>query len=65
MACGHQHGAQKRDHRTLAIGARDMHDRRQAPLGMAERGEQSLDPAQAQVDEFGMQAQQLRKYGVN
>ena len=48
-------GAQKGAGRTLAIGARHMDHGRQAPFRMAELGEQSLHPAQAQINKFGVE----------
>jgi hypothetical protein len=43
-------GAGKGKERALAVGAGDMHHRRQLILGVAERREQPLDPPQRQID---------------
>ena len=45
LAEGLRHGADKGDQRALAVGAGDVDDRRQAPLGMAKGCEQPLDAA--------------------
>ena len=39
----------------LAVGAGDMDHRRQAALGMAQRCQQPLDPAEREVDDLGVQ----------
>ena len=43
-------GAGEGEERALAVGAGDMHHRRQFILRVAESGEQPLDPPQRQVD---------------
>ena len=43
-------GADEGDGRTLAVGAGDMDDGRQAMLGIAERRAQDAHPLQRQVD---------------
>ena len=48
-------GAQKSAGRTLAIRPRHMNDRRQAPFRMAELCQQSLHPAQAQINKLGVE----------
>jgi hypothetical protein len=50
-----QHGAQEGERRALAVGAGDVDHRRQLFLGVAEACEQALDPAEGEIDEFGMQ----------
>ena len=47
--------AQKSAGGTLAIRASDVNDRRQVPFRMAELGEQSLHPAQAQINKLGVE----------
>ena len=48
-------GAQKGAGGTLAIRPRHMDHWRQAPFRMAELGEQSLHPAQAQINKLGVE----------
>ena len=57
--------AHERDGRTLAVGAGDMDDRRQVPLGMAERAEDAPHAVKRQVDTLGMQGEQPREDRVN
>ena len=49
-----QPGPDHRQRRTLAVGARDMDDRRQAVLRVAQPVQQAPDPVQRQVDDLGM-----------
>ena len=59
-----QHRAQIGADRTFAVGARDMDDRRQFFLRMAERRQQALDAIQHQIDALGMKRQQPLENGV-
>ena len=61
---GFQHRAHERDGGALAVGARHMDRRRQAPVRIAERCEQALGAAQRQVDLLGMQREETRHEGV-
>src|SRR5581483_527572 len=58
---GFETGTQKGDRRSLAVGAGDMNDGRQALFGMAERGEQPADAVEREVDELGVKAQKAPK----
>ena len=53
-----QHGAQIGDDGALAVGARDMDDRRQAALGMAQAFQQAPGAIERQVDDLGMETGQ-------
>ena len=57
-------GADEGEQRALAVGAGDMHHRRQAPLGMAERREQAFDAPERQIDRLRMQRLQPLKQRV-
>ena len=48
----------------FAVGAGDMDHRRQAPLGVIERGEKALDAVERKIDTLGMQRQEPRQHGV-
>ena len=48
-------GAQIGHGRALAVGPRDMDDRRQAVLRIAEIGEQPLDAVEREVDRLGVE----------
>ena len=54
-----QHGLEVGRDRSLAVGAGDVHDRRQALVRIAELGEQALDPPQRQVNQQRMQQLEL------
>jgi hypothetical protein len=47
-----EESAQESDGRTLAVGAGDMHHRRQLVLGVAEIGQQPLDALKREIDQF-------------
>ena len=51
---GLEHGVQHGERRALAVGARDVHHGRQAPLGIAEVPEQALDALEREIDDFGV-----------
>ena len=51
-------GAQEGAGAALAVGAGDMHHRRQATLGMVELVQQRLQPPEAEVDQPRMQGVQ-------
>ena len=51
-------GPQVGDGRALAVGAGDMDHRRQAALGMAQRGREATHAAEGEVDTLGMQGAQ-------
>src|SRR6266852_5448378 len=53
-----ERGAQESDGRALAVGAGDMHDRRQMLVRIAERREQPPHAVERQVDKLGMEPQQ-------
>ena len=55
VARGLGHGAQIGDQRTLAVGAGDMHHRRQLQMWRADIGQQALDALKPEIDELGMQ----------
>ncbi len=61
---GLQHGAHEGGGRSLAVGAGDMDDRRQASVGTAELEHQPLDPIERQVDLDRMQPEQPLQDGV-
>ena len=48
-------GARESDERALAVGAGDMHYRRQPLLGMIQRREQALDAPKRQIDRLRVQ----------
>jgi len=48
------HGADVGAERALAVGAGDMHDRRQALLGIAHAVEQALEPREVEIDDARM-----------
>ncbi len=52
-----QRCAQEGNQRALAVGAGDMHRRRQGLLRITERRQKPLDAAERQVDSLGVQAQ--------
>src|SRR5207248_5063764 len=64
IAGGFETGAQCREGRSLAVGARDMNRGRQPVLRVAERGEQALDAAQGQVDLFRVQRHQALQHPI-
>ena len=64
IAAGFETGAQRRDRRPLAVGARDMNRGRQPGLRVTERGEQALDAAQGQVDLFRVQRHQALQHPI-
>ena len=53
-----EHRVQHRERRALAVGAGDVHHRRQLPLGVAERCQQPLDALEREVDGLWVQALQ-------
>ena len=55
IACRLGHGAQIGDQRALAVGAGDMHHRRQLQMRRADVRQQPFDPPKLEVDELGMQ----------
>ena len=57
-------GAEEGEERALAVGAGDMHHGRQLLLGVAERGEQTLDPPERQVDRLRVQLLQALEQRV-
>src|SRR3546814_12532860 len=63
-ACRLQHGAQEGDQRALALGARDVNDRGQASLRVAEAIKQPLDAATREVDALGVEAGKAVEDGV-
>ena len=64
LAARFQNRPHEGDGRALAVGSRDMDDRRQAFLRRAEIGEQALDAAERQVDDAGMQRRETRGDGI-
>ena len=64
VAGGLERGAHIGDDRALAVGARDMDRRRQRPIGVAERGEQALDPVEREIDQLGMEREQALEKDV-
>ena len=54
-ARGLEHGLEIGRHRALAVGAGDVHARRQAFVGIAELAEQPLDAAERKIDQQRMQ----------
>ncbi len=64
LARGLQHGAQEGDRGALAVGARDMDDRRQRAFGIAERIEQPLHAAERKIDCAGMKRKKPRENGA-
>src|SRR5262249_34261524 len=70
IAAGFETGAQRRDRRSLAVRAGDVNDGRHLVLGIAERGEQALDPVERQcvavdgVDPLRMQSTEPLQYSV-
>ena len=59
-----QHRAHEGDGGALAVGARHMDRRRQAPVRIAERREQALGAAEREVDLLWMQREETRHEGV-
>ena len=57
-ACGLPDGAQERARAALAVGARDVDDRRQVQLRVAQLVQQAHDTVQAEVDQLGIQRMQ-------
>ena len=51
-------GAQKGAGGTLAIGARHMDHRRQAPFRMAKLGQQRFHPPEAEINKLGVERMQ-------
>ena len=49
------HGSDEGAGAALAVGAGDVDDRRQAPLGMIQPGKQGTKPVEAEIDQPGMQ----------
>ncbi len=58
LAGGFEAGAQERDRRTLTVGAGDVDHRRKMLMRIAERGEQTLDPVKAQIDQLRVKREQ-------
>ena len=52
LAGGFQHGPQIGNDRALAVGAGDVHHRRQLVLGMVEAVQQALHPLERQIDQL-------------
>ena len=50
-----QPGAQHRQRRALAVGTRNMNDRRQRVLRIAQRVQEAPDPIECQIDDLGVQ----------
>ena len=64
LAGGLQDRARERDRGALAVGARDMDDRRKMLMRRAEIREQPFDPAQREIDEAGMQRREPGRDGI-
>src|SRR5215469_4163173 len=64
VAGAFQHRAQERADRALAVRARNMNHRRNAPFRMTEPFQQSLDTIQYEIDAFGVQRQKPLQDGV-
>jgi hypothetical protein len=64
FARGLQHRAHEGHRRALAVGARDVNDRRKTAFRMPERIENPPHPVERQVDPLGMQRQQTLDDGL-
>jgi hypothetical protein len=59
-----QHGAQVGDDRTLAVGAGDMHHRRQLSFGISDQTQQTFDARELQVDDLRMEPHHALQHDV-
>src|SRR5262249_2709305 len=64
-ARGFENSAHECDHRALAIGATDVNERWQAPLGMVEPVENPPHAGEGEIDLLGVKREQACENGVD